>query len=86
MSLRVCAFLAFREAHGVGDFHVVIDRQKLLHQVAASRSDGSSIPGATLSDMTCTLRRGMASAAVCCMAAVWEKLLYAVSYSSQNHR
>ena len=28
----------------------------------------------------------MASAAVCCMAAVWEKLLYAVFYSSENHR
>ena len=30
------------------------------------------------------LTRGMASAAVCCMAAVWEKLLYAVVYSSEN--
>ena len=29
------------------------------------------------------VNRGMASAAVCCMAAVWEKLLYAVFYSSQ---
>ena len=28
--------------------------------------------------------RGMASADVCCMVDVWEKLMYAVSYISEN--
>ena len=30
--------------------------------------------------------RGMASADVCCMVDVWEKLMYAVSYISENRR